>query len=180
MRNRRLVRDHRQKADARSSFHRRHGLIARLLLTLAFITPLATLGIGRASVPMGNVTVKFGLSAEGSDQYVPEAATNCRVPVPYGSNGIVLLRAARARGCISSFVLEGRRDYYGTPLPGHDVKCIDSLCGGRLMESWDALETPNRSGDLWYDNFGLEAFHATQGVRVVFSFYGYVPFCPCI
>jgi hypothetical protein len=166
---------HQQTTHART--RRLHETIGALGLATLLAT-LAVAGPARAD----NVIVSFGIDAAGSSLSVPATATRCPVSVPLGSDGLVLLANAKSQRCISSYEVVPRHDIDGKPVPGHAVRCINSVCGPTGGGGgWDAVENGNPySPNNWYANNGLEGFHADQGDSVVFSFYPPFPFCPCL
>jgi hypothetical protein len=120
-----------------------------------------------------NVTVTVGLAAAGSET-LPGGSTACPASVPFGSDGLVLLQSSTDQHCISSYEVESRHDYYGRPIPGHAVRCINRVCetnaGPAGTGGWYVTENGYPYEAEWYQLYGLEGFHADPGDRVVFVY----------
>ncbi len=71
---------------------------ARLVLALVTLAVVTTAGPGRAEA---DVTVRFGVSV---GHYAPGA---CLVSVPQGTDGLGVLDAAVAAGCIAGYEMDG-------------------------------------------------------------------------
>jgi len=118
-------------------------------------------------------------SARAVTTYVPVTLTvkveglvpyTCRLSVPYGSNGVNLLRAATTSGCITSYTL----------YRGSTATWIDCIRRGRF---WHQCEFYTGvvvyAFGFWYlaENgkdmtpHGLEALHADAGDSFLFSYF---------
>ena len=124
-------------------------LIAALSITAMF-----------AAVPAqaANVTVGFGLSAGA---YAPTGAA-CQLSVPSGSDGEVVLAAAKAQGCIASYKVERH------PTFGAFLTCVNEVCGetatGFFLTYWKFYENGRPAP------YGISAFQARQGSELVFAY----------
>jgi hypothetical protein len=95
--------------------------------------------------------VTFGL---GAAHYVPDGAV-CTLSVPTGANGIAVLDAAVAKGCIASYHTQH------TSL-GDFVDCIDGVCGdtatGAYLTYW-ALYWDGTAASAGVDDFRAGTEH---------------------
>lgn len=104
-----------------------------------------------------NVTVNFGVSA---GTHAPAAA--CALSVPAGSDGEVVLSAAKAKGCIVSYRVQRHPSF------GAFVSCINEVCGepatGFSLTYWrffvDGAPAP----------YGVSDYSARNGGEVVFAY----------
>jgi hypothetical protein len=123
-------------------------LVAAAAITVALVT-------GPASA--AQVTVRFGLSV---GTYAPTGAV-CPVKVPAGANGVVVLKAAKAKHCIVSYKLES---YSGL---GRFVRCINGLCGidrPVFLTYWAMYENGG------YTPYGVDGFRANSGDELSFVY----------
>lgn len=123
-------------------------------------TALATFGaVAVSAVPAhaSDVVVTFGVSA---GTYAPTGAA-CPLTVPLGANGIAVLNAAVANGCITSY--QAQSFDFGT-----FVSCIDEVCGQTVAGT---------AGTYWnmYENgvstfYGVDGFSADNGDELSFAY----------
>lgn len=115
-----------------------------------------------------NVTVTLSLSAA---RYAPTGAA-CTLSVPAGANGVTVLNAAVAKGCLVSY------DTVTYPGFGTFVTCLDEVCGNA---------TAGSVGTYWnmYDNgvstgYGVDGFTAANGDDLGFAYkvYCFAAVCP--
>ena len=130
------------------SFRGASRLVAAAAITVALVASPAS---------AAQVTVKFALSV---GVYAPTGAA-CPVKVPAGSNGVAVLKAAKAKHCIVSYRLQR---YPGL---GRFVRCINGLCGidrPVFLTYWAMYE--NRG----YTPYGVDGFKANQGDELAFVY----------
>lgn len=131
---------------------------ARVLVTLA----LASVALSVAPARASSVAITFGLSA-GTDA---PTGVLCPLSVPALSDGITVLEAAKAAGCIESYKTTSFGD-------GTYVKCINDVCG----------PPESTAGDLWmvptywaiyengaYSDVGVDGLRAHAGDEFVFAY----------
>lgn len=135
-----------------------------VLAALALAAAAATATPAQAA----NVTVTFGVSAGA---YAPTGAA-CPLSVAPGSDGLAILAAAVASGCLLSY------DTVTYPGFGTFVTCLDEVCGD---------STAGSVGTYWnmYDNgasapYGVDGFSAGDGDDLTFAYqpYCFVAGCP--
>ena len=117
--------------------------------------PLVT---GPAAQADGNVTVNFGLAA---GTHAPTGAA-CPVSVPAGSNGLTVLDAAVAKGCIVSY------SKVDDPSFGAFVTCINEVCGApaeALYLTYWGLYVDGAESQV-----GVSSYGAENGDEMVFSY----------
>lgn len=97
----------------------------------------------------------------------------CPVQVPAGANGIAVLDAAKATGCISSYVLV-------TYSIGSFVQCIDGVCGDpapTYLRYWamrtDTLDLPGGRRLCEPTSYGVDSYSASAGAELSFTFESY-------
>ena len=134
-----------------------------LALALAAVALTAT-----APAHADGVTVSLALSA---GRYAPTGAA-CAVTVAAGDNGIAVLDAAKAKGCIVSY------ETVTYPGFGTFVTCIDAVCGSAVTGG---------TGTYWnmYENavstaYGVDGFVADAGDELGFAYkaYCFAAVCP--
>jgi hypothetical protein len=130
--------------------------IRTLALAAAVTAALAT-PAHAASVP-----VSLALSA---GTHAPTGAA-CALSVPAGANGLAVLDAAVAQGCLVSY------DTVTYPGFGTFVTCLDEVCGnagtGTVGTYWNMYEN---GASTWY---GVDGFVADAGDELGFA---YQAFC---
>lgn len=137
-------------------------------MTKTILVALALAGAVAVPVHAADVTVTFGVSA---GRYAPTGAA-CALSVPAGSDGVAVLDAAVARGCLVSY------DTVTYPGFGTFVTCLNEVCGN---------DTTAGVGTYWnmYDNavstpYGVDGFTADPGDELVFTYrtYCFAAVCP--
>lgn len=123
-----------------------------------FVATLIAVSLGAVPAHAAPVTVDFGLAAGA---YAPTGAA-CQVSVPSGANGVVVLDAAVAKGCILSYDTTTFAGF------GTFVRCVDEVCGeeasGFFLTYWK-LYVNGRPATA-----GVDAFRATAGSSLVLSY----------
>ena len=115
-----------------------------------------------------NVTVTLSVSAA---RYARTGAA-CTLSVPAGANGIAVLDAAVAQGCLVSY------DTVTYPGFGTFVTCLDQVCGnataGSVGTYWNMYENGVSTG------YGVDAFSAASGDDLGFAYkvYCFAAVCP--
>jgi hypothetical protein len=123
----------------------------------AAVTLAAGLGIA-APAQATNITVNFGLSAA---RHAPTGVA-CPVSVPAGSDGVVVLEAAKTKHCIESY------ETVTHPTLGRYVQCIDRVCGApgeALFLTYWAFYVNGQ-----YSDVGVDLYQAAAGDEVVFAY----------
>lgn len=109
-----------------------------------------------------NVTVSLALSA---GRHAPTGAA-CTLSVPAGADGVAVLDAAVAQGCLLSY------DTVTYPGFGTFVTCLNEVCGhagtGTVGTYWNMYEN---GASTWY---GVDGFVADAGDELGFA---YQAFC---
>lgn len=104
------------------------------------------------------VTVTFGLSA---GTYAPTGAA-CALSVPAGADGLAVLDAAKAKGCIASYKAVGPGQF------GYYIACINEVCGdetsGMYATYWGMYENGVATG------YGVSDFRAAPGDDLTFAY----------
>lgn len=104
------------------------------------------------------VTVNFGISAGA---YAPTGVA-CPVSVAAGANGLAVLDAAVAKGCIRSYKAE-------TYSFGAFVSCINEVCGAPpaalYLTYWEMSENGKCTED-----YGVSGFRADDGDELTFAY----------
>ena len=120
-----------------------------------------------AMVLMASLVFASGASAASVDVKLhvsmgnrAAAKATCLVSVSAGADGVSVLQAAVATGCISSYKLEnfGFGDY---------VSCIDGICE-QVGTYWAMYE--NRA----YTSYGIRGFRSDHGDELWFNYEQYV------
>ena len=126
---------------------------------------LATVAVTALPAHANDVTVTFGVSA---GTYVPTSAA-CPLTVAAGANGVDVLEAAVAKGCITSYQTVAFE--FGT-----FVSCIDDVCGQTV-----AAPPVASAGTYWnmYENgvstwYGVDGFSAEDGDELAFAYTGWI------
>ncbi len=138
-------------------------------LLVAFVLAAASVLLPVLPAAAGGVTVVFSAQYGSGTAVAGRPATACPVTVDEGSNGLAVLDAAAAAGCIRSYkvvVYPGLGDF---------VDCIDRVCTGPgatgpLCSFWAMTE----NGVL--TDYGVDGFHADQGDVLSFT---YAPYGTC-
>ncbi|HVL89112.1 MAG TPA: hypothetical protein VM841_02635 [Actinomycetota bacterium] len=140
----------------------------RIALAMLMVVALG----GAVPAHAANVTVKVRIAAGGHAGAIKDCAA---VSVPAGANGLTVLGAAVAQGCIKSFQ---------TASGGAYVTCIDpgqaSLCevAGGLVTFWAVYDNGRAS------TTGISGFAASQGRELAFAYTNFLtcfatyPSCP--
>ncbi len=121
-----------------------------------------------------NVSVTLRVSPVTSAS--PVELTSCAVSVPESSDGIAVLDAAKASGCIDSY--KATSYSFGT-----FVTCIDGLCA--IAEGTDSLADSlvtfwMMSVNKATTSYGVDAYHAKAGDVLEFSYaVSVLCFVPC-
>ena len=135
------------------------------LFAAALAAPLIPLAAAPARA--ATVTVDLQLSALTLNQ--AGAHTICPVQVAAGANGLAVLDAAKAAGCIVS---------YTTAFGGAFVDCINEVCSQYLAASVAGART---AGTYWamylnggYTTFGVADYTASNGDALLFDYEHFV------
>ena len=112
------------------------------------------------------VDVQLAVSA---GTYLPTGAA-CTVSVPAGSNGLTVLDAAKAKGCIDSY--ETRAYSYGT-----FVSCLDGVCDASVL-SGDPVWAGTywglyRNGQYSWTGIGDMSFQAGDVLGLAYEAYAF-------
>ena len=124
------------------------------------VAALATLGPGAAPVEASTVNVKFGVSA---GYWAPTAAA-CTVQVPSGADGVAVLGAAVAKGCIVSYQVTSTA--YGPYL-----KCVNEICdvADGLVTFWAVFDSSPFPAP-----YGVGGFRADEGDELTVAYTNWV------
>ena len=121
-----------------------------LLAGFAFAVP------AHAATTTVNVTLKVMIAQDTTDAYA-----TCPVPVPQGSNGVVMLDAAVRTGCISSY------DTVKDPTYGDFLLSIDQIRGAHEAEDATYWSTTLNGA---YTETGIDGFQAQNGQVYGFTY----------
>lgn len=129
----------------------------------AILVP-AVLALALAFAPAhaANVTVTFGLSAGVH----AATGTACPVSVPAGADGISVLDAAKAKGCIVSY---HKQHYSGGDL----VDCINEVCGAPPEAMYATYWSMYVDGKATI--YGVNDFRAADGKDLAFVYTSWLP-----
>lgn len=126
-----------------------------ILVIVAALGTLITLSSAQAAHP---ITVTLAVSTHA----YPVKDSNCPVSVAHGVDGIAVLDAAKATGCITSYTTI---EYPGL---GTFVRCIDQRCGdgpqNQYLRYWAMRE------NCIYTSYGVDGFRADAGDELSFTY----------
>lgn len=128
--------------------------ITRVLVAGLLATGIAAGPIG-APASAADVAVGFQVSA-GTAAPPGVPLSDCAVSVPSGANGVAVLDAAEAKGCIDSY--SGSNTEFG-----YFLECVNGICG-TAVTYW-ALYL-----DDTFSNVGLSSYEARAGDEVEVSY----------
>ena len=114
-----------------------------------------------ATVDDGYVTVNFGLRA--GSWWVSDTSAACQLSVVLDADGVEVLDAAVAKGCIASYETETWNWHPSRPIW---VRCINDVCNRR-----DHLpSSSSSSSSTWESSEPLSHFRAVNDSELVVSY----------
>lgn len=136
----------------------------RAVAITAAVAMAVITGSGVTPAHASNVNVKFGVSA---GYWAPTGAA-CTVSVPAGANGLAVLDAAVADGCILSY---DTQSFGGQPY----VSCINEICqiADGLVSFWAMFENSPIPAE-----YGAGDFRADEGDELVFAYTNFAVLMP--
>lgn len=140
----------------------RQGVLRSVVLVAVVVAAL-----GAPSAQAANVTVRLGVSA---GTYAPTGEL-CALSIPADANGVAVLDAAVAAGCITSY--ETTTSSFGTYL-----SCLNDVCGdttsGLYLTYWSMYENGA------YTDYGVDGFRAADGDELTFAYKEGVSWVACM
>lgn len=136
----------------------------RAAVVTAAVSAVAVLGGAVTPAQAQDVTVKFGVSA---GYWAPTGAI-CPVSVAPGADGVAVLNAALAKGCITSY---DTVSFGGKPF----LSCLDGVCqqADGLVTFWAMFDSSPVPAE-----YGLAEFRADEGDELVFAYTNFAVLTP--
>lgn len=133
----------------------------RVSLAAAALAGAGLFGLSAAPAEASTVTVKLGITAGA---YAPTGAA-CTLEVSPGANGMSVLGAAVAKGCIVSYQTTTYAGY------GTFVRCVNEVCQvNEATTFWMMSENGVAT------SYGVDGFSAQDGDELTFTYTSWVAY----